>query len=61
MTDFSIENVTAQAPTTHAELLQWVADIAQMTQPDRIYWADGTQQEYDRLAGSWLRLVPSVS
>lgn len=51
MTDFSIENVSAQAPTTHAELLQWVADIAQMTQPDRIYWADGTQQEYDRLAG----------
>lgn len=51
MTDISIDNLIAQAPTSHAELLAWVAEVAQLTQPRDIYWADGSQEEYDRLAG----------
>ncbi|HEX6752316.1 MAG TPA: phosphoenolpyruvate carboxykinase (GTP) [Solirubrobacterales bacterium] len=41
---------TADAPTTHAKLLDWVGEIADLTQPDAIHWCDGSAEEYDSLA-----------
>ncbi|EFC84867.1 phosphoenolpyruvate carboxykinase (GTP) [Parafrankia sp. EUN1f] len=38
------------APTKHARLIAWVREIAELTQPDRIEWCDGSESEFDRLA-----------
>src|ERR1044072_7380934 len=42
--------IAAEAPTTHKKLLDWVGEIADLTQPDAIHWCDGSAEEYDELA-----------
>ena len=49
MTTYSSASVGAPAAVKHERLKQWVADIANLTQPDHLHWADGSQAEYDRL------------
>ena len=55
-----------QAPTRNKQLLEWVEEVAELTQPDRIEWCDGSQAEWDRLtaelvdAGTLIRLNPDL-
>src|SRR4051812_14289752 len=48
MTDRTIPGLEA-APTKHARLIQWVREIAELTQPDRVQWCDGSDEEWNRL------------
>jgi phosphoenolpyruvate carboxykinase (GTP) len=53
-----------EAPTEHAELLRWVEEVAELTQPDRVEWCDGSSAEWERVtdllveAGTFARLNP---
>jgi phosphoenolpyruvate carboxykinase (GTP) len=54
------------APTTHTQLLAWVRDTAELTQPDRVEWVDGSAAEWARItdqlvaAGTFVRLNPDL-
>src|SRR4051812_24298474 len=64
MTDRTIPGLEA-APTKHARLIQWVREIAELTQPDRVQWCDGSEEEWNALteqlvaAGTLKRLNPA--
>jgi len=48
MTESPTPGLTA-APTTHPRLLAWVREIAELTAPERVYWCDGSDAEWQHL------------
>ncbi len=58
-------NPNAPSHVKNAKLIAWVADMAALTQPDSIYWCDGSDEEYARLcqqlvdAGTFKKLNPA--
>src|SRR5664279_3830128 len=50
------------APTTHQGILDWVAEVAELTQPARIHWCTGSDEEWVELtnalveSGTFVRL-----
>ena len=39
-------SVTISPLTANKRLIRWVEKMADLTQPDRIHWVDGSQAEY---------------
>ena len=37
-------------PTRNRALIEWVEEVAALTQPDAVHWCDGSAEEYDALA-----------
>jgi phosphoenolpyruvate carboxykinase (GTP) len=52
------------APTSHSGILSWVNEVAELTQPDRIHWCDGSDKEWNTLtealvaSGTFVQLDP---
>ena len=59
-----VPHIAAPDNVRNLRALEWVAEIAELTKPDRIVWCDGSQTEFDRLteemvqAGTLRRLNP---
>src|SRR6201994_1265499 len=49
MKTVTTDTAVAAPPTTNKHLIRWVEKMADLTQPDRIHWIDGSQEEYDFL------------
>src|SRR6478672_5384294 len=55
-----------QAPTTHQGILDFVNEVAAMTQPDSIHWCTGSDEEWTELTdalvstGTFTRLNPAI-
>ena len=58
MTASTTEYDLSDAPTSHARLLGWIASVAELTQPDRIHWCDGSDDEWRQLTDAWSRPAP---
>ena len=43
------ELVSEGATTSTPEVLQWVAEVAELTQPSAVVWCDGSQDEWARI------------
>ena len=44
-----IDQLAPPIPTTNRHLIRWVEKMAELCQPERIHWVDGSQAEYDAL------------
>jgi phosphoenolpyruvate carboxykinase (GTP) len=62
----AVEAANAPAYLKHKRLKEWVAKMGQLCKPERIYWCDGSQEEYDRLcnemvtSGTFIKLNPKL-
>ena len=46
----AVQRLEGPAPTDNEELIAWVNEAVELFQPDKVVFADGSQEEWDRLA-----------
>ena len=53
-------------PTTHRGIIDFVNEVAELTQPDRIHWCTGSDEEWTELTqtlmatGTFTQLNPAI-
>ena len=55
------EIVTEAATTSNPEVLQWVTEVAELTQPSAVVWCNGSQDEWNRITAEMVEagsLIP---
>lgn len=58
------KNYNTASSNPKKELEQWVSDMQQLLQPEKVYWVTGTKEEYDRICqelvdkGTFIKLNP---
>ena len=66
MTTTAKPQIQSDGSTSHARLAAWVAEVAELTTPDRIYWVDGSDEEWVTLtdelvsSGTFIRLNDDI-
>ncbi|MGE5539166.1 MAG: phosphoenolpyruvate carboxykinase (GTP) [Gemmatimonas sp.] len=45
----------AMTPTRNKKLLAWIDEIAAKCRPDRVYWCDGSKEEFNRLCAEMVK------
>ncbi|MEJ6013204.1 phosphoenolpyruvate carboxykinase (GTP) [Corynebacterium sp. H127] len=62
MTAAAIKGLVGNAPTNNEELLSWIADAVELFTPEKVVFADGSEEEWARLgqelvdAGTFIKL-----
>lgn len=57
-------NINAPQDITNIELVRWVTKMTELCKPEKVYWCDGSETEYNRLceemvaSGTFIRLNP---
>ena len=46
----AVKGLEGQAPTENEQLIEWINEAVELFQPDQVVFADGSQEEWDRLA-----------
>jgi len=65
-TSTSDDTSDKSTPTSHAGIRSWVAEVAELTRPDRVHWVDGSDQEWTALtealveSGTFVPLDPKI-
>ena len=58
--------ITVPSYIKHQGLRSWIQEMAELCKPDRVYFCDGSQEEYDRLcaemveSGTFIKLNPEL-
>ncbi len=63
--ELTTDTPTTDTPTSHEGIRRWVTEVAELTQPDRVHWCTGSDEEWTEITdilvanGTFTRLDPA--